>query len=121
MSVGGTIALAMIPNSIATRSVITPLAYQQLRTANLVALDDFDLRTGRVNAVLNDVWIGDQPAPDLTVQVRDVPELLAPEGQYLVDGYLGLDYLFCGDFGSLEINTRTLRVTLRVDPRTPGH
>jgi hypothetical protein len=115
MKVADTIALAMIPNSIATRSVITPAAYQQLRTANLIGLDVFDLYSGRVTSVLRDVSISHQPAPDLTVQVRDVPELLDGEGNYLVDGYLGLDYLFFGDFGSIEINTRTLRVTLRPD------
>lgn len=115
MKVAETIALAMIPNSIATRSVITPATYQQLRTANLIGLDVFDLHSGRVTSVLRDVSISHQPAPDLTVQIRDVPELLDGEGNYLVDGYLGLDYLFFGDFGSIEINTRTLRVTLRPD------
>jgi hypothetical protein len=107
--------LELVPNSVATRSVITPVAYRKLRTARLIGLDVFDLQSGRVTAVLRDVLIGGSPAPDLTLQVRDVPELLDSEGLYLVDGYLGLDYLFFGDFGSIEINTRTLRVALRVD------
>jgi hypothetical protein len=51
------------------------------------------------------------------VHVRDVLEFLDSDNEHLVDGYLGLDYLCFGDFGSIEINTRTLRVTLRLDPR----
>jgi hypothetical protein len=115
MIIGHAIALAMVPNSVATRSVITPAAYQRLRAVNLIGLDVFDIHSGRVTSVLRDVSISDQPAPNLTVQVRDVPELLDRDGHYLVDGYLGLDYLFFGDFGAIEINTRTLRVTLRRD------
>jgi hypothetical protein len=68
MSVGNKIELGMVPNSVATRSVITPDAYQALRAANLIGLDVFDIH-------------------------------------------------FFGDFGSIEINTRTLRVKLRLDPR----
>jgi hypothetical protein len=115
MSVGNSITMEMVPNSVATRSVITPTTYRRLRGADLIGLDVFDFHTGRVTSVLRNVSIGNRQAPDLTVQIRDVPELLAGDGQYLVDGYLGLDYLFFGDFGSIEINTRTLRVALRVD------
>ena len=118
LRVAGVTKLELVPNSVATRSVITPDAYRILRAANLISLDIFDINTGRVTSVLRNVTIGGRPAPDLTVQVRDVPELLGSDDQYLVDGYLGLDYLFFGDFGSIEINTRTLRVTLRLDPRT---
>jgi hypothetical protein len=109
----------MVPNSLATRSVVTPATYQEPRGLGLTGLDIVDLPTGRATTILHNVRIGNQPAPDLEVQVRDVPELLAPDGQYLVDGDLGLDYLFFGDFGSIAINTGTLRVTLRLDPRAP--
>jgi hypothetical protein len=115
MSIGNVAALDLVPNTVATRSVIVPSAYRRLREANLIGLDVFDFQTGRVTSLLRDVWIGEQRAPDLTVQIRDVPELLAAGGQYLVDGYIGLDYLFFGDFGSVEVNTRTLRVTLQLD------
>lgn len=107
--------LELVPNSIATRTVITPIAYQKHRSANLIGLDVFDFHSGRVTSVLRDVSIGSRVAPDVTAQVRDVPEFLDAEGHYMVDGYLGLDYLFFGDFGSIEINTRTLHVTLRRD------
>jgi hypothetical protein len=119
MSVGKILGLEMVPNSVATRSVITPSAYQALRAADLISLDVFDFGTGRTTSVLRVVSINEQPAPDLTVQVRDVPNLLTRDGRYLADGYLGLDYLFFGDFGSVEINTRTLHVTLRLDARSP--
>lgn len=111
LSIGGDAKLELVPNSIAIRSVITPVVYQKLREANLIGLDVFDFHTGRVTSVIRDVAIGDRPAPNLTVQIRD--------GAYLVDGYLGLDYLFFGDFGSIEINTRTLHVTLRIDDHSP--
>jgi hypothetical protein len=119
VNVGGRLSLELVPNSVATRSVISPEAYQALRAADLIGLDVFDFRTGRVTSVLRNLSINRQPAPDLTVQVRDVPELLTRDRRYLVDGYLGLDYLFFGDFGSIEINTRALHVTLRLDSRSP--
>ena len=115
MSIGGVATLDLVPNSVATRSVITPTTYHKLRDLELIDLDIHDLKSGRLTSVLRNVSIADLPAPDLTVQIRDVPELLGGDGRYLVDGYLGLDYLFFGDFGSIEINTRTLRVTLRRD------
>lgn len=115
MSVGGVAALNLVPNSVATRSVITPVAYRKLRDLSLIDLDVHDFQSRRVTSVLGTVSVGDRSAPDLTVQVRDVPELLDGDGKYLVDGYLGLDYLFFGNFGFIEINTRTLQVTLRRD------
>jgi len=114
-SIGSIATLDLVPNSVATRSVITPIAYHKLRDLELIDLDIHDLQSGRVTSVLGSVSIAGLSAPDLAVQIRDVPELLGSDGRYLVDGYLGLDYLFFGDFGSIEINTRTLRVTLRPD------
>jgi hypothetical protein len=118
LRIGNTVPLAFVPNSVATRSVITPVAYQRLRAAGLIGLDVFDIHSGRVTSVLRNVTIAGRPAPDLTLHVRDVPELLGSDDEYLVDGYLGLDYLFFGDFGAIEIDTRRLRVTLRLDPRS---
>lgn len=112
---GRDVALNMVPNSIATRSAITPVAYRKLRDAGLINLDVFDIHTARVTTVLRNLRIGRAPAPDLAVQVRDIDEFAGRDGRYVVDGYLGLDYLFFGDFRYITIDTRTLRLRLRRD------
>lgn len=107
----------MIPNTVASRSVITPQAFRRLRDAGLVGADIFDFRSGLRSGILRNVTIAGQAAPDLEVRIREVDELLVAPGQYIVDGYLGLDYLF-GAFASLTVDTQTLRVRLGLRPST---
>jgi hypothetical protein len=107
--------LLLVPNSVASRSVITPAAFQRLRRKGLIGADIYDFPSGRMSCVLRDVSIVNQAAPDLHVRIRDVDELLGSDDEYLVDGYLGLDYLF-GAFSSVFVDTQRLQVTLK--PRT---
>jgi hypothetical protein len=116
LNVGETGNLVLVPNSVASRSVITPPAFRRLREAGLIGADIFDFPSGRLSCILSNVRIADQAAPDLKVRVRDVDELLVARDEYVVDGYLGLDYLF-GAFTSLTIDTQRLRVTLGLHPR----
>jgi hypothetical protein len=111
LHVGASRDVLMIPNTVASRSVITPQAFRRLRDAGLVGADILDFRFGHRSGVLPNVTIANQVAPDLEVRVRDVDELLVAPEQYVVDGYLGLDYLF-GAFASLTVDTQTLRVRL---------
>jgi hypothetical protein len=105
----------MVPNTAASRSAITPTAIQRLRDAGLVGADTFEFPTGRTSTLLRNVTIVGQAAPDLEVRIRDVEELRDAPGQYVVDGYLGLDYLF-GAFAALNVDTQTLRVRLGLRP-----
>lgn len=105
--------LAMVPNTVANRSVITPTGLQPLRTTGWVGADLIDFRTGRKEVVLRDVRLAGHALPDFTVQVREIPALRTVGQEYLVDGYLGIDVL-SGMFTSLAIDTRTLRVTVRL-------
>jgi hypothetical protein len=115
MRIGETGELAMVPNPVATRFVNTPPAYRRLKQEGLIYADIFEFRTGRVSSLLRNVRIAKQAVPDLEVRVRDVDALLVAGDEYVVDGYLGLDYLF-GAFAAITIETRTLWVTLRLDP-----
>ena len=107
--------LMMVANSIASRSVLTPPAFRKLREAGLIGADILDFPTGRMSCVLRDMRIGDHIVPDLLVRVRDVDQFLIGADRYVVDGYLGLDYLL-GAFSSFAIETATLRVTLGLKP-----
>lgn len=112
-TVGRGASLAMVPNTVANRSVITPPAFRRLRASGLTGADLIDFRTGRQEYVLRNVRLAGLPVPDFGVQVRDVEPLRMTGKQYLVDGYLGIDVLF-GLFSSLAIDTRTLWVTVRL-------
>lgn len=114
IAVGGTQTLSMLPNSVATRSVITPAAARSLRREGLLGADIVDLSTGRTTGVLKRLHLADNLIPDLEVQVREIPALRGSDGEYVVDGYLGLDFFF-GPFSLITIDTRTLRITLRPD------
>jgi hypothetical protein len=103
--------LLLVPNTVASRSVITSPTFHRLRRAGLIGADIVDFPSGGLSCVLQNVTIAGQAAPDVEVRIRDVDELLGASGQYLVDGYLGLDYLF-GAFASLSVDTQSLQVRL---------
>jgi hypothetical protein len=111
LNLGESQDLWLIPNTVASRSVITPSAFDRLREAGLVGADILDFQSGRRSGVLRNVTIANQAAPDVEVRIRDVDELRVAPDQYVVDGYLGLDYLF-GAFASLTVDTQTLHVRL---------
>lgn len=113
LDVAEVVSLAMVPNTVANRSVITPPALQQLRAMGLVGADLIAFRTGRREVVLRNVLLAGHSIPDFTVQVREIQALRTAGHQYLVDGYLGIDVMF-GMFSSLAIDTRTFRVTVRL-------
>jgi hypothetical protein len=110
--------LLLVPNSVASRSVITPSAFQRLRREGLIGADIYEFPTGRMSCLLRDVSIVNQAVPDLHVRIRDVDELIGADDRYLMDGYLGLDYLF-GAFASITVDTQRLQVTLGLRP-PPG-
>jgi hypothetical protein len=114
LEVGSIRASEMVPNTVATRSVITPSAARRLRLEGLLGADVVELASGRTTRVLSGVRLAGRAVPDLEVRVRDVPALKGSSGEYLVDGYLGLDF-FLGLFRQITIDTRTLRITLRPD------
>ena len=107
------ITLALVPNTVATRSVIVPRAYSMLRTAGLLGANIYDIQTGRQSCVISGATLGGQPIPNIETQVRDVEPFRNQSVEYAVDGYLGLDFLF-GKCASLAIETQTLRVRLRL-------
>jgi hypothetical protein len=111
--------LLLVPNSVASLSVITPSAFERLRRAGMIGADIFDFPTGRMSCVLRGVTIAGQAAPDLHVRIRDVDELIGADDRYLMDGYLGLDYLF-GAFASITVDTQRLQVRLGLRP-PPGN
>lgn len=114
IDVGAKRTLWMVPNTVAARSVLVPSGASRLRQVGLLGADIVDLATGRTSAVLDQLSVAGTPIPALPVQMREVPGLRGSDGEYVVDGYLGLDFFF-GPFSLITIDTRTLRITLRPD------
>ena len=75
LEVGRHATLAMVPNTVAGRSVITPAALQLLRAAGLPGADIGDFRSGRRDYLLRDVRLGGRSVPDVRVPVRHVAGL----------------------------------------------
>jgi hypothetical protein len=115
LHIGETARLLMVPNTVASRSAITPSAFQRLRDAGLIGADILDFPSGLRSSLLQNVTIAGQSAPDLEVRIRDVDEFLVAPDEYVADGYLGLDYLF-GAFASLSVDTQSLTVRLGLRP-----
>jgi hypothetical protein len=111
--IDGLVNLAMAPNTIATRSVITPPALALLRAAGLAGADIHDLRSGAKSFLLTRARLGGHPIPNLEVRVHDVDQFRDANGDYPVDGYLGLDFLLraCAWFA---LDTRRLRMGIRL-------
>jgi hypothetical protein len=114
IDIGEKRTLAMVPNTMASRSVITTDTAEELSMGGLVGADIVDLSTGRRSHVLRGLRLAGHPIPDFAVRVREVPGLRGSSGVYVVDGYLGLDFFF-GLFRLITIDTRTLKLTLRPD------
>lgn len=119
LQIGESSRLMMIPNTVASRSAITPSAFHPLRDAGLVGADILDFPSGLRSVLLQNLTIAGQAAPDIEVRIRDVEEFLVAPSEYVADGYLGLDYLF-GAFTSLSVDTQSLwvRLGLRPSPST---
>ncbi len=115
LRVGESQNLWMVPNSVASRSAITQTAFFRLQNAGLIGANIVDFPTGRKSCVLNNARVLGQQVPDLHVRIRDVDEFLVADGEYVADGYLGMDYLF-GAFTSIAIDTQTLQVKLGLRP-----
>lgn len=108
------VPLALVINTIATRSVITPPALERMRQAGLSGADILTLGTRRQDFVIRNVRLGGHLIPEFAVQVRHVPGLQIADGRYLVDGYIGLDVLF-GSFSIISVDTRRRIMTVRLN------
>ena len=106
-------AVLMLPNSAAARSVITPTTFEKLKSTNLAGLTTTQIRSRRQGVVLNALRLMGHQLLDLEFQVRHVAELRLPDGRYVVDGYLGLDF-FMANFTAMRYEFRTFRLTLEL-------
>ena len=111
--VGGTTPLWMVPNSLATRSVLTPAAAAELRVLGLAGADITQLGSGRRGCVLSGLSVKGHPLQEMEFQIRDVPEFRDRDDQYLVHGYLGLDF-FWTNFKAIRFEFRTARLTFEL-------
>ncbi|HEY7036110.1 MAG TPA: hypothetical protein VH482_32555 [Thermomicrobiales bacterium] len=110
LGVGADQILAMVPNPLASRSVISPATFARLVEQGVVSAGIHDIRTRAKSCILRHLSIEGQPVPDLEVRIRKHASFLR------ADGYLGQDFLF-GNFTDihLDIDRRLLRLKRRHD------
>lgn len=108
----------MIPNSAATRSVIVPPAFEQLRSAGLAGDAIVRLPSRSRHAAIGPLTVGGEPLDAFEFEVRDVAQLRAADGHYAADGYLGFDF-FLTHFDAMRFEFRSRRLTLEFRNNAP--
>lgn len=100
----------MVPNPLASKSVISPATFARLVEHGVVHAGIHDLRTRAKSCVLRHLSIEGQSVPDLEVRIREHASFLR------ADGYLGQDFLF-GNFTdiTLDVDRRLLKMKRRRD------
>ena len=79
--------------------------------AGLVGASVHDIQSEWQRCTLKTLTLVDHTLTDMDVQIRDVPQRRMPNGQYAVDGYLGLDF-FYANFEAIRFELRKFRLTL---------
>src|SRR5205809_517155 len=97
LRVGGDHILAMVPNPLASTSVISPATFERLVAHGLVSSGIHDIRTRAKSCVLRHLSIEGQLVPDLEVRIRKHASFLR------ANGYLGQDFLF-GNFTDIHLD-----------------
>jgi hypothetical protein len=111
LRVGAALTLAMVPNTAASRSVITPVAFTRLQGLGLVGPAVPHIPSGMRGCVLRALTVAGHPLAEFEVQIRDVDALRTDVGESAVDGYLGLDFFFA-NFAAIRFELKRFRLTL---------